>query len=131
MGIALLTFSSLFQGLSALQRMAAPTPAPALRQAHRANVFKSGRPARASSPFHRAASATTAPARAPFMPGAVSSRQATLLSSQLLFTADHVQGGEEARDHEADRARGACTIATPEPRPKASRPARPSSSTRT
>ena len=58
MGIALLTFSSLFQGLSALQRMATPTPAPALRQAHRANVFKSGRPARASSPFHRTASAS-------------------------------------------------------------------------
>ena len=66
MGIALLTFSSLFQGLSALQRMATPASVPALRQAHRANVFKSGRPARASNPFHRAASAsalTVRPAR--------------------------------------------------------------------
>ena len=62
MGIALLTFSSLFQGLSALQRLAAP--APALRQAHRPSVFKSGRPARASSPFHRTASATVLAARA-------------------------------------------------------------------
>jgi hypothetical protein len=58
MGIALLTLSSLFQGLSALQRMAAPAQAPALRHGHRANVFKSGRPARASGPFYRAASAS-------------------------------------------------------------------------
>lgn len=54
MGIALLTFSSLFQGLSSLQRTAAPV----VRQASRASVFKSGRPARVSSPFHRAASAS-------------------------------------------------------------------------
>ena len=43
MGIALLTFSSLFQGLSSLQRAAAPV----VRQT-----------SRASSPFHRAASAS-------------------------------------------------------------------------
>jgi hypothetical protein len=55
MGIALLTFSSLFQGLSSLQRAAAP----AVRQANAARVFSSGRPARASSPFHRAVSAST------------------------------------------------------------------------
>ena len=56
MGIALLSFSSLFQGLTHLHRMA--TPSPALRQTSRASVFKSGRPVRASSPFHRAASAS-------------------------------------------------------------------------
>jgi hypothetical protein len=56
MGIALLTFSSLFQGLSSLQRAVAP--APVVRQAIRASLFSSGRPARASSPFHRAASAS-------------------------------------------------------------------------
>ena len=56
MGIALLTFSSLFQGLSALPGLTAR--APALRQTGRASVFKSGRPVRASSPFHRAAIAS-------------------------------------------------------------------------
>ena len=61
MGIALLTFSSLFQGLSSFQRAAAP--ATAARQASRASVFSSGRPARASSPFHRAASASALAAR--------------------------------------------------------------------
>ncbi len=54
MGIALLTFSSLFKGLSSFQRAAAP----ALRQANRINVLSNGKPARASSPFHRAASAS-------------------------------------------------------------------------
>jgi hypothetical protein len=58
MGIALLTFSSLFQGLSSLQRAASPARTPAVRQANRVSVFSSGRPARASSPFHRAASAS-------------------------------------------------------------------------
>ena len=61
MGIALLPFSTLFQGLSSLQRAAAP--APAARQTNRASVFSSGRPARASSPFHRAASASALAAR--------------------------------------------------------------------
>jgi len=59
MGIALLTFSSLFQGLSSFQRAAAPTA----RQASRASVFSSGRPARASSPFHRVASVSALAAR--------------------------------------------------------------------
>ena len=54
MGIALLTFSSLFQGLSALQRVA--TPATTVRPViNRARVFSSGRPARAGQPFHRSA----------------------------------------------------------------------------
>ena len=53
MGIALLTFSSLFQGLSALQRMA--TAAPAVHPANRARVFSSGRPVRAGQSLHRGA----------------------------------------------------------------------------
>ena len=63
MGIALLTFSTLFQGLSSLQRAVAPASAPVVRQANRASVFSSGRPARANSPFHRAASASALAAR--------------------------------------------------------------------
>ena len=65
MGIALLTFSSLFQGLTHLQRAATP----AVRSGARSAGLLSTRAARHSSPFHRAASAS-APLARPERPAA-------------------------------------------------------------
>jgi hypothetical protein len=67
MGIALLTVSSLFQGLSFVQRAVAPTARQALlaeaRSADRARVFSSNRPARAHSACFRSAAASPLAAR--------------------------------------------------------------------
>lgn len=67
MGIALLTFSSLFQGLSSLQRAVAPAVRPAartdVRLFDRARVFSSNRPARLARPFHHGVGASALASR--------------------------------------------------------------------